>query len=48
MNPTAYSGKPRLGTAISLLNVTDTIGAHLHEVGWDGRGSMGAGGWGLG
>ena len=37
LNPTAYTGRPRLGTAVSLLSVTDTIGANLHEVGVNRR-----------
>eukprot|EP00245_Coleochaete_scutata_P013628 TRINITY_DN560_c0_g2_i1.p1 TRINITY_DN560_c0_g2~~TRINITY_DN560_c0_g2_i1.p1 ORF type:complete len:346 (-),score=51.01 TRINITY_DN560_c0_g2_i1:837-1730(-) len=31
-NPTAYEGKPRLGTAVELLRTTDDIEAHLSEV----------------
>jgi hypothetical protein len=34
VNPVAYVGNPRLGTALSLLQTTDDIASKLHEVRW--------------
>jgi hypothetical protein len=33
MNPVAYVGNPRLGTAVQMLRITDYIESNLEEVG---------------